>query len=390
MRPVRIAAALLLVSAGCASHASPPPAPILPAIARTAAAAAVVDTGTLNGAQYRIEIPAGWNGGLVMFAHGYEAVGTPFQPDQPRMAGWRQAFTSRGFAFAQSWYRANGWAVQEGIEDTEALRRHFVARHGRPDSTFVTGISMGGLITVATIETHAAEYDGALPLCGILSPALDALRGRLFDVLVTFDYLYPGVLSSTPGGLADLAAPIPPREAIGTAVRANPAGAEVLARRFAVRPESVPGLVWFYAIIVRELQQRAGGNPFDNRGSAYHGLGDDPAFNRGVRRYAADPAAVAWLRDRFSPTGRVQDPVLALHTTYDAVVEPEQMDRYRALTQLAGTSNRFAAAYVVADGHCVFTPAQVGAAFDALRTWAATGTRPAEGEITVPQPEGTP
>jgi alpha-beta hydrolase superfamily lysophospholipase len=384
MRPVRIAALLLLVSAGCASHASPPPSSTRPAPVRLASTETVVDTGTLEGAQYRIEIPAGWNGGLVMYAHGYEVVGTPFQPDQPRMAGWRQAFTSRGFAFAQSWYRANGWAVQEGIEDTEALRRHFAARHGQPDSTFVTGISMGGLITVATVETHGAAYDGALPLCGILSPALDAMRGRMFDVLVTFDYLYPGVLSTTPGGLADVAAPLPTRDAVRAAVGANPAGAEALARRFAVRPETVPGLVWFYAVILRELQQRAGGNPFDNRGSAYHGLGDDPAFNRGVRRYAADPAAVAWLRDRFSPTGRVADPVLAVHTTYDAVVEPEQMDRYRALAQLAGTADRFAAGYVVADGHCAFTPAQIGAAFDALRTWAATGTRSAEGELAVP------
>jgi alpha-beta hydrolase superfamily lysophospholipase len=380
MRSIRpLAAALLLLSAACASAASTQPA------ARRPSTQMVVDTGTLNGARYRIEIPAGWNGGLVMYAHGYEMAGTPFQPEQARHAGFRQAFTSRGFAFAQSWYRAYGWAVQEGMEDTEALRRHFVARFGQPDSTFVTGHSMGGLITVATIEGRAAEYDGALPFCALLAPALDAIRGRLFDVLVTFEYLYPGVLTSAPGGLADLpAAPIPAREAVGAAVRADPARAEALGRRFAIRPESVPGVVWFYAVILRELQQRAGGNPFDNRGSAYHGLGDDPAFNRGVRRYAADSAAVAWLRERFSPTGRVSDPVLAVHTTYDPVVEPEQMDRYRAIAQTAGTADRFAAGYVVADGHCAFTPAQVGAAFDALRTWAATGVRPAEGEIAAP------
>jgi alpha-beta hydrolase superfamily lysophospholipase len=378
MRLLHPLAAGLLLAAGCA-----PSAP--PALPRPASAQAVVDTGTLNGAPYRIDIPAGWNGGLVMYAHGYEIHGTPFEPAQPRHAGFRAAFTSRGFAFAQSWYRAQGWAVREGMDDTEALRRHFAARYGRPDSTFITGNSMGGLITVATIETRAAQYDGALPLCGILSPAVDWVRGRMFDVLVTFDYLYPGVLTSAPGGLADLpAAPPPARDAVGAAVRADPAGAERLARRFAIRPESVPGVVWFYAVILREMQQRAGGSPFDNRGSAYHGLGDDAAFNRGVRRYAADPAAVAWLRDRFSPTGRIQDPVLALHTTYDAVVEPEQMDRYRALTQVAGTADRFAAAYVVVDGHCAYTPAQAGAAFDALRTWAATGVRPAEGEIVVP------
>jgi alpha-beta hydrolase superfamily lysophospholipase len=386
MRSLRLlAAALILLCAGCTPSLSSRAAAsrISAPVPRPPSAEAVVDTGTLDGAPYRIDIPAGWNGGLVMYAHGYEIVGTPFQPEAPRHAGFRQAFTSRGFAFAQSWYRAQGWAVREGIDDTEALRRHFAARYGRPDSTFVTGNSMGGLITVATIETHGAAYDGALPLCGLLSPSLDALRGRLFDVLVTFEYLYPGVLGASPAGLADVAAPIPPRDVVTAAVRAEPARAEALARRFAIGPESVPGLVWFYAVILREMQQRAGGNPFDNRGSAYHGLGDDPAFNRGVRRYAADSAAVAWLRDRFSPTGRVADPVLAVHTTYDAVVEPEQMDRYRALAQLAGTAERFASAYVVADGHCAYTPAQVGAAFDALRTWAATGARPAEGEIGV-------
>lgn len=377
MRSFRLfAAAVLVLAAGCAPAAS------TPQIARPASAEVVVDTGTLNGAPYRIEIPAGWNGGLVMYAHGYEIVGTPFEPEIPRHADFRRAFTSRGFAFAQSWYRGQGFAVREGIEDTEALRRHFVARYGRPDSTFVTGHSMGGLITVATIETRAAEYDGALPFCGILAPAVDALRARLFDVLVTFDYLYPGVLTQSPRGLEDLDTPIPSRDSIAAAVRANPVAAEALDRRFGVRPQNLPGLVWFYAVIDRELRQRAGGNPFENRGSAYHGLGDDAAFNRGVRRYAADSAAVAYLRAWFSPTGRIADPVLAVHTTYDAVVEPEQMDRYRALAQRAGAADRFAASYVVADGHCVFTPAQVGAAFDNLRAWAATGVRPAEGEIT--------
>ncbi|HVH13548.1 MAG TPA: hypothetical protein VM759_10870, partial [Longimicrobium sp.] len=241
MRPVRpLAAVLLLASAACASAGAAGPAPV-----RLPSAEAVVDTGMLGGAPYRIDIPAGWNGGLVMYAHGYETVGTPFEPTLRRHAEFREAFTSRGFAFAQSWYRANGWAVREGLEDTEALRLHFTARYGRPDSTFVTGNSMGGLITVGTIETHAAAYDGALPFCGILSPGLDFLRGRLFDVLVTFDYLYPGVLTTPPGGLADREAAVPPREAIAAAVRADPAGAEALGRRYAVRAENVPGLVWF-------------------------------------------------------------------------------------------------------------------------------------------------
>jgi hypothetical protein len=374
MRPHHLLAALaLLAAAGCAYPHAPPRDRIEPR--------AVVDTGTLNGAPYRIDIPEAWNGGLVVYTHGYEIIGTPFTPEIPRHAGFREAFTSRGFAFAQSWYRAQGWAVGEALEDTERLRGFFVGRYGRPDSTFVTGNSMGGLITIATIEGRPRSYDGALPLCAIMTPALEWMR-TAFDLLVSFHYLYPGVLTDAPGGLADLpAAPAPERDAIFAAVRAHPERAEALARRFALQPRSVPGLVWFYGVILREAQQRAGGNPFDNRGTVYRGLGNDTASARGVRRYAAHPAAVEYLRARYTPTGRIDDPVFAVHTTYDATVAPEQMDRYRTLTQLAGTADRFAAAYVVADGHCTYTPAQVGAAFDALRTWAATGQRPAEGEL---------
>jgi alpha-beta hydrolase superfamily lysophospholipase len=370
----RPTAALLALFAACAPAS--PPAAVPSRFMQT-----VVDTGTIAGAPYRVEIPAGWNGGLVMYAHGYEIVGTPFEPMDPRHAQFREAFTRRGFAFAQSWYRAQGWAVREGIDDTEALRRRFVARYGRPDSTFVTGHSMGGLITLATIEGRAAAYDGALPLCGVLSPTLEGMR-NVFDLLVSFDYLYPGVLTASPRGLVDLpAAPAPERDLIVAAIRANPARADALANRFALQARSIAGLVWFFATILREMEARAGGNPFDNRGTVYRGLGNDTASARGVRRYAPDPAAVEYLRTRYTPTGRIADPVFAVHTTYDATVPPEQMDRYRATTQLAGTEDRFAASYVIADGHCNFTPAQVGAAFDALRAWAATGQRPAEGEI---------
>ena len=380
MRPHHAAApALLALAAACSSAPGrPAPAPL------PRPAAAVVDTGTIAGAPYYVAIPEGWNGGLVMYAHGFEIPGAPFRPEEPRMAGFRGAFTSRGFAFAQSWYRAQGWAVREGGDDTEALRRHFAARYGRPDSTFVTGHSMGGLVAIAAVEGRPDAYDGALPLCAMLTPTLEAVRA-MFDALAAFEYLFPGVLTREPGGLADLsAAPAPVRDSVVAGTRPHPERVEAFARRYSVKPQHVPGLVWFLATIVRDVQRRAGGNPFDNRGTVYHGLGDDRASSRGVRRYAADPGAVEHLRAHYAPTGRLADPVLAVHTTYDATVPPEQMDRYRTLAQLAGAADRFAAAYVVADGHCNFTPAQVGAAFDALRTWAATGVRPAEGELAVP------
>ena len=98
------------------------------------ARANTVDTGVINGAPYYIEIPAQWNKGLVMYAHGYTVVGSrPPAQDSPRMKGVRDAFLSRGFAFAASDYSVQGWAVKEAIEETEALRRYFVGETRRAD-----------------------------------------------------------------------------------------------------------------------------------------------------------------------------------------------------------------------------------------------------------------
>ena len=87
MRPHRLLLALTALCAACAS--APPPAAVPARFTQT-----VVDTGAIAGAPYRIEIPAGWNGGLVMYAHGYETIGTPFEPMLPRHAQFREAFTS--------------------------------------------------------------------------------------------------------------------------------------------------------------------------------------------------------------------------------------------------------------------------------------------------------
>ncbi len=127
-----------------------------------------------------------------MYAHGYTVVGSrPPAQDSPRMKGVRDAFLSRGFAFAASDYSVQGWAVKEAIEETEALRRYFVAKHGAPSETYITGHSMGGHITMAIIERYPEVYQGAMPMCGPLGPAVDFFNNGLFDMLVTFEAHVP-------------------------------------------------------------------------------------------------------------------------------------------------------------------------------------------------------
>ena len=346
-----------------------------PVYAQQPAPAITVETGAINGAAFRIEIPARWNKGLVVYAHGYRMVGDgPWNPDNPQANALRDVFLSRGFAFAESAYSAQGWAVKEGVEDTEALRRHFVTKYGAPAETYITGHSMGGHITIATIERYPEAYQGAMPMCGPLGAAIDFFNTGLFDMLVTFEAMFPGTIGS----------PYEPRAETGnkvkSAVAAEPERAAKYAQRYSRSVAELPGVLALFHVIAGELKQRAGGEPFDNRNRIYVGFGDDAALNRTVKRYTAHPAARDYVRQYASPTGRTADPILTIHTTSDSLVLGSDVTAYEVPAALAGTSERFVARFVEASGHCNFTPAQIGNAFDALLAWVRQGTRPAGGE----------
>src|SRR5262249_52772512 len=103
--------------------------------------------------------------------------------------------------------------------------------------------------------------------------------------------------------------------------------------------------------------------------------------NRGVKRYAADPKAREYIRQYYTPSGRIAQPVLTIHTTYDQLVTARDVSYYDVLTAIAGTQDLFVAKFVVARGHCNINPARTGTAFDALLSWVREHKRPAAGEI---------
>ncbi len=116
------------------------------------------ETGDLNGAKFRIDVPENWNGGLVMYCHGYSPMPGSYDEKVPPIS---QLFLSFGYAVAQSGYVSGGWAIEEAVDDTEALRRYFSRDYGSPKETFVTGHSMGGFLAVVTLlEMFPNDYDG--------------------------------------------------------------------------------------------------------------------------------------------------------------------------------------------------------------------------------------
>lgn len=349
----------------------------VPLRAQTAAPASppTTDAGAINGARFRIDIPARWNKGLVLYTHGYTVAGDA-QPDlnSPGMGALRDVFMSRGFAFAASDYSVQGWAVKEAIEDTEALRRYFVAKFGAPSETYITGHSMGGHIAMAILERYPEVYRGGMPMCGPLGAAIDFLNTGLFDMLVTFEALFPGTIGSPYEPSRETASKVK------AALAADPERGARYAHRYARTVGQIPGALSLFHAVAGELKQRAGGEPFDNRNRIYSGFGDDAALNRTVKRYTANPGAREYVRQYATPTGRISDPMLTIHTTSDALVLGNDVTAYETPAALAGTSDLFVARFVEANGHCNFTPAQTGTAFDALLAWARDGKRPSSGE----------
>jgi dipeptidyl aminopeptidase/acylaminoacyl peptidase len=140
-------------------------------VSKVSAQIAKIDTGAINGANYRIIFPENWKGKLVMYAHGYEFMGSPKQSKNPEWPNRMAVFLKRGFAVAASDYAIQGYALPQGVDDTEALRAYFFSKYGKPDSTFMVGHSMGGGISMAIMENFDENYNGAMPLCPFASRA---------------------------------------------------------------------------------------------------------------------------------------------------------------------------------------------------------------------------
>lgn len=94
----------------------------------TALTGASIYQGTHDGihgpASYAIEVPTeGWNGILVMYAHGYRGTGEELTVSPPSRI--RNYLISEGYAWAASSYSANYYDVRAGVEDTNALALAF-------------------------------------------------------------------------------------------------------------------------------------------------------------------------------------------------------------------------------------------------------------------------
>ncbi len=352
-----------------------------------------IDSGRIAGAKYQLAFPKNWETAktkkLVMFAHGYEFMGSPRQSSGPRWLSVVQPFLDRGFAVAASDYQYQGFALPQGVDDTEALRQHVVKTLGQPDTTIMVGQSMGGGVALATLENFGQYYQGALPMCPFSSRPYLQCR-KEFDIYATFNGLFPGIVTPL-AEIFDLSKPyqaqsgsnmVAKATAIKKAIFAKDSALAIaFAKRYDLKINDLPFSLFFNENVLRDIAQKAKGNPFDNTNTLYSGFPDDLLVNQKAERLSAtvSPDVIFGKYDR---TGNISKPVVLLHTVYDQLIPPTYGEvNFENMVHQQGKDAFFAVKYTNGQGHCQFKPNQVGTAFDALRQWLATGQKTKPGFI---------
>lgn len=383
--------------------------------AQFAAAQAVNLEGDLYGAPYRIRVPENWNGTLLVYAHGYrdraDHAGEVDNraADLAPSAALEPVMLAQGYALAGSAYRNNGWAVEEGIEDLANLTLFFKFRVAAPQRTILWGFSMGSVIGFESMERFRLLYDGALCGCAVGAGASQSWDSA-GDLALAYDKVF-GMPATwgTPGDvrddidfetevqpklLAEVANPVNfPRFEFIRLVTGTP-GRGIMPP---APPNFFPGWVFtdmFFSMEARaELERRAEGPVVQNLNRNYNLTADERAYlaalgvpaaqidawlaqMNGSRTISAPADSRSYVQEFADYTGKINAPVLTLHTLFDPLVTITQEREYLETVTAARRTRFLYQAYTTGNGHCNFTGEQLVASVAAIDNWVRNNQRP--------------
>jgi hypothetical protein len=372
--------------------------------------------GVLNGAAYRVEVPANWNGKLVMYAHGFAGAGLLLGVANPSI---RRFLIQNGYAWAASSYTKNNYDVRAGVEDTNALALEFTriaAANSRilsaPSRMYITGHSMGGHITSAAIEDEAfatannkVKYAGAVPMCGVVGDTelfnefaamqvtAQAVAGIPNSPVTSWSTVLAQVTGTLFSSFPSPAAPTAPIATTATgadyaSVLKNITGGE--------RPLFSQGLAFGGSFPAAYGTFGSDGtvtgiltkNVLDTNAFTYTIDGDaagSAALNAAVQKLTAAADANRLRRDglRWIPkiNGEFRIPVVSIHTLGDLFVPFSMEQVYQKRVAAKGNSTWLVQRAIRGASHCDFTVAEQVDAFDAMIKWERDGTKPAGDDV---------
>ena len=386
-------------------------------------------TGTLADATTWIaDVPADWNGTLLLYSHGFGPLTAADAPDPVTQA----ALLARGYALAGSSYDPNGseWALDTAVSDQFGTLRaveHTVLPR-RPAKVLAFGTSMGGLVSALEAQDGTGRIDGALTTCGIVAGGINLNEFQLDGEYAMARLLLPGkdvqlVNFGGPDGASQASATAAALTAAAAQAQQTAAGRARLGLALAFlnaapwdpsaaapTPASDPAaqesaqydleftgafsILDFIELGRASIDQADGGSANWNAGVNYAAvlakspfrdevtslyraaglrIGADLADLTRNANITADPAAVRSLDATSVPAGHLAVPELDLHTIGDNLV-PVQMESYYAhQVSAAGDGNLLRQAFVDSFGHCNFSPAELAAGVLALSHRVTTG-----------------
>jgi pimeloyl-ACP methyl ester carboxylesterase len=341
---------------------------LLPAAARAQVIPGECTPGPLpNNAASLICVPTfGWNGQLVVFAHGFVRPDAPPSFELPSLDGLPLPLVvqSLGYAFATTTYRDNGLVILEGVDDIRNLLVAFSLAHPAPTRTHVVGVSEGGLVATLLAERFPELVTSTLAACAPIGNFRLQIN-YIGDFRVLFDYFFPGLIPES-------AIQIPQdvidqwdtayEPAIAAALQASPGRALELMRvaraahdpsNFATVINTAISALRYNILGTNDARGKLGGNPYGNRFTLYLGSSNDLRLNLLVRRFSASPVALQRLRF-YETNGDLRVPLVTLHTILDELVPFGHELLYIPKVDLAARG-RFLPLPVNRYGHCNFT-----------------------------------
>jgi hypothetical protein len=424
MREIRQLAALLLAGLLPVTLVGP----ASPAAAAAPPTAASHVEGTLpDGSTYVMDVPADWNGTVLLYSHGYVPDGAPNPAQNAPGDAVRTALLDAGYAQIGSSYPETGWVLERALPAQLATLDAFRHRFGPARRVIAWGTSLGGMITTGLAERHGHRFAGTLAMCGLEQGGVANWNNTLDPLFAIRTLLAPG--STTPlvrlPDQAAASASIGALTAALDAAQATPQGRARIALAAALhnipawtdaaQPEPAPGdhdaaqlnqfAVLHLTIYVglswrQEAEEHAGGNMSWNTRVNYGrmlarssvraevealyaraglSLAADLAALAAAPRITADPAAVGYMIRNISFGGRLTRPMLTIHTTGDPLVPVQVQRAYADAVRDANRSALLRQAYVHRGGHCTFTTGEMLAALRTLerriafRHWPDTG-----------------
>lgn len=366
---------------------------------------------TLDGARYKIRVPANWNGTLLVYVQGTKVTSNPEPAVVPPVSVGSQpsledTLLARGYALAASDAGVVDMQAKESVQDSLALTAYFRGRVGDPKRVIIWGTSLGGAASLKMIEDYPRTFDGAIATC---APAAGFPRGmdRNLDFSVAYaaTFGWPADKWGPVGDLRDgliFGVDVMPNANVLKADGSNRGGWEFIRVVLGIGTDAFwgtnpvygqPGwlLNLFQATATRALVESYAAGPFtQNLNHQYTltsaeknylaGLGVDPdellSRMNAMTNIQAAPFAREYVERYGGLRGLLRRPVITIHNTADNLADVRHEAEYRAQVEWWGASDRLVQTFVKSPGHCVFTSAQLLAALEAMDLWLDSGTRP--------------